>query len=119
MCGEYAAVCGGWAADVLQYAAAAVCGGYAAHVLQYAADAMRKANVAVRFDTAGACRGRIVSSPHSGIHGALPFRKTCPPSGAKVEPKSSRKHSQGTLKSTRNSKKTVLNKEPQIDTDSL
>ena len=34
-------------------------------------------------------------------------------------PKSSRKCSQGASKSTRNSKKTVLNKEPQIDTDSL
>ena len=34
-------------------------------------------------------------------------------------PKSSQKRSQGTLKSTRNSNKTVFNKEPQIDTDSL
>ena len=34
-------------------------------------------------------------------------------------PKSSQKRSQGTPKSTRNSNKTVFNKEPQIDTDSL
>ena len=34
-------------------------------------------------------------------------------------PKGSQKRSQGTLKSTKNSNKTVFNKKPQIDTDSL
>ncbi len=39
---------------------------------------MRKANVAVRFDTASARRGRIISSPHCRFHGALPVRKDMP-----------------------------------------